>query len=247
MSRPADLTYIELAEVASTNTYVKQHAANLPDLAVVYAVSQTAGRGQRGNSWESEPGKNLTFSFLLKRPRVDVTAQFALSEAVSLAMLDVLDTLTPDIRVKWPNDIYHCDNKLAGILIEHSLQGRDIDYMVAGIGLNVNQRRFVSDAPNPVSLVNITGREHDLLPLLRSLGDALASRCREAETDRTALHDTYLRRLYRRDGRQHGFSRPDGTPVSAAIVDVKPEGNLVLLHSDGSRHSYAFKEIIYNL
>lgn len=247
MSRPVDITYVRLAETASTNTYVKRHAADLPDLTVVYAVSQTAGRGQRGNSWESEPGKNLTFSFLLKRPRVEVTEQFALSEAVALAMLDTLDTLTPDISVKWPNDIYHRDSKLAGILIENSLQGRDIDFMVAGIGLNVNQQRFVSDAPNPVSLVNITGREHDLLPLLRRLGDALVERCREAERDRPSLHAAYLKRLYRRDGRQHAFSLPDGTPVSAAIVDVEPEGNLVLLHNDGSRRAYAFKEIIYNV
>ena len=110
--------FLELPQVASTNTYVKQHADELPDGALVHTPSQSAGRGQKGNSWESELGKNLTFSLLIKRPQVDVKRQFVLSEAVSLAIVETLAPLA-SLTIKWPNDIYAGDRKLAGILIEH--------------------------------------------------------------------------------------------------------------------------------
>ncbi len=237
--------YLHIRETASTNTYLSRLAATLPDATVVYTHHQTAGRGQKGNSWEAEPGKNLTFSMLLKHPDVAVREQFLLSEAVTLAIADVVATLGVDAAVKWPNDIYCGDGKLCGILIEHSLQGQAIAHSIVGVGLNVNQLKFVSDAPNPVSVAQITGREHDLEALLRQVCQRIADYCHFGSADqRAALHHRYLERLYRNDGREHPFALPDGTRLMATIADVAPDGMLALRHrDDGSVHHYAFKEV----
>ncbi|MBR1935387.1 MAG: biotin--[Muribaculaceae bacterium] len=233
---------ITLDEVASTNTYVKQHIAELEDDSVVLTHCQTAGRGQRGNSWEAEPGKNLTFSLLLRRPAVKVQEQFRLSEAVALATVETLDAFATGFSIKWPNDIYHNDDKIAGVLIEQSLDGNAIDYSIVGIGLNVNQRRFVSDAPNPVSLWQITGEETALEPLLERLCARIIERC--ARLSDNELHPAYLKRLWRNDGAPHPYALPDGTAVSARIVDVEPDGHLLLAHAGSSTPCrYAFKEI----
>ena len=124
--------------------------------AVIATREQTAGRGQRGNSWEAEPGKNLTFSMLLRPRGLHAARQFELSMVVSLAIADAIDALLPQgvrTAVKWPNDIYIGMEKVCGILIENRLAGPFIEYSVAGIGININQRRFLSDAPNPTSAV----------------------------------------------------------------------------------------------
>ena len=160
--------YIKVSQTASTNTYLSRLAATLPGGTVIYTPSQTAGRGQKGNSWESEDGKNLTFSMLLKRPPVKARDQFYLSEAAALAVVEALSAEAGDgFSVKWPNDVYWHDKKVCGMLIESSLDGSNIAHSIVGIGINVNQERFLSDAPNPVSLINITGREHDLMALLK--------------------------------------------------------------------------------
>ncbi|MDE6431375.1 MAG: biotin--[acetyl-CoA-carboxylase] ligase, partial [Duncaniella sp.] len=120
----------------------------------VSARRQTAGRGQRGNSWESAPGKNITMSILLRPEGLHPSRQFVISRAVSLAITGVLRRYMPAsaVRVKWPNDIYVDDRKICGILIENVISSASIRQSVVGIGINVNQRRFLSDAPNPVSM-----------------------------------------------------------------------------------------------
>lgn len=241
--------YILLHQTASTNTYLKRMAALLPNGTVVYTHHQTAGRGQKGNSWEAEPGKNLTFSMLLKRPGVAAARQFCLSEAVSLAIVDAVDARCAGggVAVKWPNDIYWRNRKLCGILLELSLAGSGIDYMVAGVGLNVNQERFVSDAPNPVSLKQITGRDTDLDALLRDVCsriEQLCAQCAQGPEAVAALHSRYLGRLYRNDGKPHTFALPGGERFEATISRVMPDGMLVLRHeATGQEHTYAFKEV----
>ncbi|MBQ2484654.1 MAG: biotin--[Muribaculaceae bacterium] len=236
--------YIHIAEVASTNTYLAGTAAVLPGGTVIYTSRQTAGRGQKGNSWESEPGKNLTFSMLLKRPPVAPQRQFAISEAVSVAIVDVLNTLGDGFAIKWPNDIYWHDRKLAGILIEHSLVEGAIAHSIIGVGLNVNQTLFVSNAPNPVSLAQITGREYDLEALLHQLCERMEALCALPGDEAIAeLHTRYRAMLYRADGQPHSFATPAGQPFMATIVDVAPDGMLTLRHDDGTEHSYAFKQV----
>jgi len=238
--------YIKVSQTASTNTYLSRLAATLPGGTVIYTPSQTAGRGQKGNSWESEDGKNLTFSMLLKRPPVKARDQFYLSEAAALAVVEALTALGGDgFTVKWPNDVYWRDKKACGMLIENSLDGGDIATSIIGIGINVNQERFLSDAPNPVSLINITGHEHDLMELLKrvcsrieglveSMGDSSA---------REELHQRYMAALYRNDGQQHPFEDASGHRFMACVAGIAPDGTLTLLHNDGTLHSYLFKEV----
>ncbi len=238
--------YIKVSQTASTNTYLSRLAATLPGGTVIYTPSQTAGRGQKGNSWESEDGKNLTFSMLLKRPPVKARDQFYLSEAAALAVVEALSAEAGDqFTVKWPNDVYWRDKKACGMLIESSLDGTDIAHSVIGIGININQERFLSDAPNPVSLKGITGHEHDLMAILKrvcsrieQLVDALGD-----DNARESLHRQYMTALYRNDGNLHPFEDASGHRFMASVAGIAPDGTLTLQHEDGTTHDYLFKEV----
>lgn len=240
--------YILVHETTSTNVYASRVAAILPSGTVIYTPRQTAGRGQRGNSWEMGPDKNLAFTYLLKNPAVAPAKQFYISEAASLAIVDALSVVLPGVTIKWPNDIYYGDRKLAGILIEHSLTSRQISQTLIGIGLNVNQQRFVSDAPNPVSLWQITGEEYDLTELLHGICNRIEQYTefdQYGESDFAHLHSRYMSHLYRNDGAMHRFALPSGERFDAAIDDVRRDGILTLRHADESMHDYAFKEVAF--
>lgn len=223
-------------ETASTNALI------LPDSPHGYcvaAVSQTAGRGQRGNSWEAEPGKNLTFSICLRPDMLPAARQFEISMSVAVTVCDFLRKLvdTPQwLCIKWPNDIYFSDRKLGGILIENSISGGLIERSVAGIGINVNQTRFLSDAPNPLSLIHITGLEMALEPLMQNLADRLAE-CRPCSVER------YMQYLWRRDGMHPFRDTASGQIFSASVRTVMPDGRLILDDADGHERSYYFKEV----
>lgn len=165
-----DYNVLWLAEVDSTNNYLKEWLRQEPleEGTTVVADYQVRGRGQRGNGWSSEKGKNLLFSLLLYPKRIKVNEQFILSRIASLAVKRVLDRFTDDIRIKWPNDIYWKEKKIAGMLIENDLLRGEITRSVVGIGINVNQQRFPDELPNPVSLWQITGMEHDRTQLLEA-------------------------------------------------------------------------------
>ena len=238
--------YIKVSQTASTNTYLSRLAATLPGGTVIYTPSQTAGRGQKGNSWESEDGKNLTFSLLLKFPPVKARDQFYLSEAASLAVVDALTTQAGEgFAVKWPNDVYWQDKKVCGMLIENSLNGTDIATSIIGIGINVNQEHFVSDAPNPVSLINITSHEHDLEALLKQVCSSIEQVVNSLGdyTARQDLHRRYMEALYRNDGAMHPFEDASGRRFMATIAGIAPDGTLTLRHEDGTTHDYLFKEV----
>ena len=238
--------YIKVSQTASTNTYLSRLAATLPGGTVIYTPSQTAGRGQKGNSWESEDGKNLTFSMLLKRPPVKARDQFYLSEAAALAVVEALTAEAGDgFAVKWPNDVYWQDKKICGMLLENSLDGSDIATCIVGIGLNVNQERFLSDAPNPVSLINITGREHDLEALLKRVCARIEQLVDSLDDDnaRADLHQRYMAALYRNDGQLYPWEDAAGHRLMASVAGIAPDGTLTLLHEDGTRHDYLFKEV----
>lgn len=219
--------------------------------------SQTAGRGQRGNSWESQPGKNLTISVMLRPGQADmiipVARSFPLSEAVAVALTDLLGDLLPhgmhhQITIKWPNDIYVGDKKIAGILIENSLRGVAIGHSVVGIGLNVNQRRFFSDAPNPVSMVGLGVVEQEVEKVARLAVEKILARFEMISSDPEALHGDYMNRLWRRDGVHPFVDCLTGQPFDAEVVSVAPTGHITLRHHpSGRQHVYAFKEISWTL
>ena len=237
---------ILLQETTSTNDYLKRNADILPSGTVIVAYKQTAGRGQKGNSWEAESGKNATLSMLIKRPNVGVKEQFYLSEAVSLAIVDVLESYASGFQIKWPNDIYHQDRKIGGILIEHSLRNEGIEHTIAGVGVNINQQVFTSGAPNPVSLMLITKQAYDMNVINERLSEKIEQYCTfngsQEQLDR--MHKRYFERLYRNDGKPHMFITPDKEQFEAIIEAVAPDGTLTLRHTaDNALHDYHFKEV----
>ena len=155
---------IHLAETDSTNRHLQrllQADAALADETVAIADFQTSGRGQIGNVWESEAGQNLTFSLLYKPQHLPANQPFRIAQIAALSVKKTLDKYVSGITVKWPNDIYRRNLKICGMLIENTLSGGFITHSIIGIGLNINQTVFRSDAPNPVSLSQITGEKYD--------------------------------------------------------------------------------------
>lgn len=257
-----------LPEVASTNTWMLDTLARgveMVDESVVYTLRQTAGRGQVGNVWESEPDKNIAFSMLLCPKFLPIRDQFVISEICSLGVIEGVEDMlkqkcqNPDdlaLSIKWPNDIYAGDLKLGGILIENRLMGSVLSNAVLGVGLNVNQNVWLGGAPNPVSLSllgvessprevldfvvsGITRRYHELREGFTADGETTAAKAR--------IHAAFKSRLYRRDG-QHPYYDPQRDEhFDAHIVDVEPQGPLVLELSNGERRRYWFKEVRFVL
>jgi len=224
-----------ISSTHSTNTLLKELIAKGTPPECIYAGYQTAGRGQTGNSWESEADKNLLCSILLP-PNKNL---YFLNIAVSVAILRIIDE---PLTIKWPNDIYWQDKKLAGILLENAIVGAEIKYSIAGIGLNVNQTVFVSDAPNPVSLKQITGQTYDIDALLQDLLKAVKTVLDEPEE---LIWSEYKAHLYRREG-YWPFEDQKGR-FEAQIKDVLPTGEIILEDPKGKQRTYHFKQIRYIL
>jgi len=213
---------------------------------VITAAFQEEGRGQKGNSWESEPGKNLLMSIILYPDMVRPEEQFIISQMVSLAVYDLVRTETPDGKIKWPNDIYVANDKIAGILIENSIMGETISNSIIGIGLNVNQKIFRSNAPNPVSLAQVTGRKHDVSLITGQIIKLLDMRYDMViNGDKDLLTKAYHNALYRCN-EWHGYTDSEGG-FNGMIEGVSPDGRLMVKRENGTVRGYAFKEIDYNL
>lgn len=236
---------IKLQETCSTNTYLDRIDSEntQQEGCVVTTNTQSAGRGQRGNSWESEPGQNLTFSYLLRPEGIAPQEQFVLSQAASLAVVDVLSQYGSGFSVKWPNDIYYGDRKIAGILIEHNLTGMNISRTIVGIGLNINQQHFISDAPNPISLRQITAEVYDLDMMLHKVLEATSVRYAQCVEDKVQLQRDYASVLYRREG--FFLYRDAKGEFMATIREVQPDGYLILCDTEGNLRRYAFKEVVF--
>lgn len=239
-----------LDEVDSTNAYLMREASSLEAPLLLMAESQTAGRGQKGNSWEAAPGKNMTFSVLVRPHDFKAVDQFAISEATALAVVDFLALHGIEAMVKWPNDIYVEDRKICGILIQHSIMGGNLAYSVLGVGINVNQERFLSDAPNPVSMWQITGIEYPLEDLACQVGECIEQRLGNAWTrlGRESQHLEFKSSLWRGDGACHPFiDASTGESFHAAISDISPQGPVILRLPDGTLRTYSFKEVSFSL
>ena len=238
-----DWKIVHIDETDSTNRWLKERASEFsPDDGIaVVADYQTAGRGCGTNSWESERGKNLLLSLLIHPTGIPANRQFLISEWVSVALCELLESyIYNKVEIKWPNDIYVDGRKICGILIENRLQGDHIKDSIIGIGLNVNQQEFLSDAPNPVSLCQLLGREVDKEEvLLRFLQrKPLVS---TAETDGFS----YRNRLFLR--RKPAEYQDCEGRFKATLVDVEPDGRLVMIDEEGRERRYAFKEVQFVL
>lgn len=240
---------IHLPETESTNLY----ARSVNSSAMVTLIStdhQTAGRGQRGNSWESAAEKNLLFSLIIKPESIPASQQFALCELISAALCNVLSRYTTDIRIKWPNDIYYRDRKLCGILIEHDLEGSHLSRTIIGVGLNVNQEEFISDAPNPISLRQILGHEVERETLLKEIVEHFVEvysqyTLHPTILSRATLHERYTALLYRQ-GIEATYRDAQGL-FTATLRTVELDGRLILETSQGQQRSYLFKEVSFEI
>lgn len=242
---------IALDETISTNRYAKE----LPEdenreLTLVTAEFQTAGRGAGTNTWESERSQNLLFSLVVYPQQLQANQMFALSEVTALAIRDALCSTSPSsfgkvgggFSIKWPNDIYHADKKIVGMLIENDLRGKWVHRSIIGVGVDINQTRFLSDAPNPVSLAQILGKEVDRNQVLENILHQFNHYYNMMEREQfSELHNRYMQYLYRRNG-LHTYADATGT-FQAQITDVESTGHLVLECENGEQRRYDFKEV----
>lgn len=231
----------------TTSTNDEARGERYEHMDVIWSEHQTAGRGQRGHSWHSTEGENLTFSVVLHPTFLPIVEQFLLSEVVALALVDAMAEYGIECRIKWTNDIYARDSKLVGVLIEHSLAGDTLARTIVGIGLNVNQAEFPSDLPNPTSMAlerNATfEREEVLRCFMRKLEewyDVLLS------GNKQLVETAYVSRMYHLL-EEHPYMLPSGEIIRARIRGVRPSGELILEHDNGTVSEYAFKEIEFVL
>ncbi|WKK64964.1 biotin--[acetyl-CoA-carboxylase] ligase [Lutimonas zeaxanthinifaciens] len=232
----------------STNSYLKQLSKNenLGKWTVVTAKFQTSGRGQKGAVWESERGKNLICSILLKLEGVKAEDQFMLNCAVSTGIHHYLKRFNlPKLTVKWPNDIMSVSRKLGGILIENTLFKGEISQSIIGVGINVNQESFSDDLPAAVSLKQLTGSEMDLEIFLQDLLNSIQNKFALVFENRYGeLKSQYEANLYRKD-KVHTFKNFKGEQFSGIIRGVNYQGTLQIERENGSMDSYNFKEVSY--
>lgn len=237
---------IRLEETDSTNSYLRGLAASesLPEGSIVVADFQTSGRGQVGNVWESEKGKNLMLSVILYPDFIPANHQFLISQIAALSVKETLGNYVGDITVKWPNDVYWKDRKICGMLIENDLFGQHLYCSVIGIGINLNQQEFRGDAPNPVSLTQITGEVYDTEEVLNRFQEKFYNYYLELlQEEDEAVRAAYMDALYRNDG-YYEYTDENG-PFEAAIHAIEPDGHLILQLRDRTLRRYAFKEVSF--
>ena len=239
---------IQPEQTESTSSHLKEilKQQELPECSVVITSRQTAGRGQPGNTWASNPGENLTFSMVFYPDMVEAPRQFIISKTVAVAITNVLEPIIPGVSIKWPNDIFFQNQKLGGILIENSLSGPKISQSIAGIGININQTSFPGTLSNPISLQNITGKKHDLPSLFERIFDSLIEQYALLIQGKTeATEEKYHNRLFRKRG-WHKY-KDAGGEFMARFSEIGPAGHLFLERKDGTISRYAFKEVEFVL
>ena len=252
-----------MPEVPSTNTWLLDALSRnepIEEETVVYTMCQTQGRGQVGNTWESEPGFNIAFSLLLRPSFWPIRSQFTLSQLCCLGIFDGLsslckgadegDAFLSKLCIKWPNDIYVGDKKLGGMLIENRIMNGTLSECVLGVGLNVNQTVWRGDAPNPTSLL-LQGLKYSPEQVLAAATEGITDRYhlfkQNPETYGARIHDDFVKHLYRKEGVFDYVDAQTGKPFRAEIAGVDPAGPLLLNTTDGECLSYWFKEVKFVL
>lgn len=216
----------------------------------IYTFEQTAGRGQRGNRWESAPGQNLTFSSIAAPTYLHASRQFSLNMAISLGMADYLQPLLGEgFRIKWPNDLYFRGRKLGGILIENFLRGDGhIAHSIIGVGINVNQTSF--SLPLATSLSLATGKQYQLETLLDGITDSLYARLGQLQAcGPEGMRQEYLQLLMWYQEEQpfaEMTEQGEELPFRGQILGVHEDGRLAVAVSDKIRY-FGFKEVKYLL
>ena len=250
---------IHLQQTESTNSFLLDLLAvgfDLEDMSVFWTTRQTAGRGQMGNSWEAEPNRNVSFSVLLHPDFIAPRQQFVISELTALAVVDALCEFLPEpcrpmVSIKWPNDIFVGEEKICGMLIENQLMGGQLTSSVLGIGINVNQQKWVGNAPNPTSMRLVAGQKYVPEQVMQRVAELI---CRQYKLLRIAydctsdeIHKRFCQNLYRRVGLHPYVDAQTGEAFRASITDVEPTGPLHLTTEAGEERVYSFKEVRFVL
>jgi len=243
-------------EIDSTNSEVIRNISEWDDMCVLAAKNQTAGRGQRGNSWKIVSGQNLTFSIVLKGNSdakenslgfLVARCQFILSQITTLALKEYLDGKGINAKIKWPNDIYVGDKKICGILIENGLSSNGtISYSVIGIGLNINQKEFPPEVLNPTSLSLLTGESYDLEYELAHFCAIFADKLSYLSNPEKAKED-FISFLYRKDKFYDYTDCKTEKVFKGKIIGITDEGLVKMETAEGEIREYAFKEVSYIL
>ena len=239
---------VELPTIDSTNNYALElvKTSKIADGTLIWAHEQTTGRGQRGNEWQSQPQLNITLSIVL-HPDLKADKQFFLTKVVSLGVLEFISDLVEDkvpVAIKWPNDIYAGEKKIAGILIENSLRGEQISTSVIGIGLNINQTEFGTGLKNATSLKMLTGKTFDIKNCIDNLCEHIEPRYLQLKTNKQGLLDAdYHKHLYRLD-KLCDYEK-NGRPFKARLKGVNQQGKLLLKLESGEMMSCDFKEVVF--
>jgi BirA family biotin operon repressor/biotin-[acetyl-CoA-carboxylase] ligase len=208
----------------------------------IISESQTQGRGQLQTKWHSSPNLNLTFTLALPKLSVAVNDQFKLNKAVCLAILQSLDEYTSELKIKWPNDIYWEQKKLAGVLIENQIQGVKIKSSVIGIGLNVNEKVWAADIPNPVSLSQITGQEIDLNSFRQKfIGKFYAAFNFFMKQGMHSIDQLYSAQMLRIN--EWGKFFAENLEFDGKIIGTDNSGNLLVENKNGIVNHYHLKSI----
>ena len=277
-SLPMKTKYLHFSQLDSTNAYL-QRMQSEQDIRnwLVSTDTQTAGKGMGHNGWESETGKNLTFSMALDMGFLPAERQFLLSEAIPLGIIEVLDELLSDsfkgidtlalpsmsyrptrggsvstdgrprydmpskISIKWPNDIYYGNHKLAGILINSTIKANMMDISIIGVGLNVNQTQFQDWPTHPISMKMITGKHYDLQPLLAKIVERITIKVEQLKSDPTSIEQDYLKRLFRYQ--TWADYEVDGKTMRLFMTGIDAFGRLQLVDAQQKSHSYEIKQI----
>jgi len=235
---------IKLSEIDSTNTYLSNLSkeAALAEGTIVAASYQNVGKGYGTNLWESEKGKNILISILLFPSFLPVEKNFLLSKAVSLGILNYVASKSNGIKIKWPNDIYYKEQKLAGILIENIVKGDKLNQSIVGIGLNINQKTFLSNAPNPVSLNKITRKLYPIDQEIIKLRTSIQFFYNKLKLGKyNEINSDYLKYLYRYN-EVHIF-KCDNKHFKAKITGITEFGYLEILTEQNEKRAFDFKEI----
>ncbi len=266
-------SFIELQTVDSTNKYAMGliHAGMAQHGTVIFTHNQSAGKGQRGKNWISEPGVNILLSVIIKPEGLKLTDQFLFSAAISLAVLDFFKNYAGDeTKIKWPNDLYWRDRKAGGILVESVVRSQQtgmgnwelgirnsessvIDHhssainqppsqnnwqwVVVGIGININQTKFPDDLANPVSLKQITGKNFEPVDLVKELCNCLNQQFNLlVSSERESILKKYNQHLYRLN--EIAKLKKNNRVFEAVIKGVSQSGKLMTTHSIDEEFGY---------
>ena len=240
---PDDRFFKILDTVDSTNNYAmaKVHAGMASHGMAWFTQQQTAGKGQRGKGWETEPGKNIAMSLVLQPEPLNAKLQFYLSAAIALACFEFFSGYAGDeTKIKWPNDLFWRDRKAGGVLIENVFHGKKWKWAIAGIGININQTNFDKSMKNPVSLKQITGKEFDTVALAKELYAMLMKNISElnAKSSEKILED-YNKHLYKLNN--NVVLKKDDINFNTVIKAVSPEGRLLTV--DAVDRQFDFGEV----